>query len=71
MSQVSPLAQELFGISGVTRVFYGSDYLSIAKQETASWDSLKPEIFRVVSRYYDAKIPILSSDAELCIFSTI
>lgn len=32
-SDVSPLAQELFSISGVTRVFYGPDYLSIAKKE--------------------------------------
>lgn len=31
-SDVSPLAQELFGVSGVTRVFYGSDYLSVAKR---------------------------------------
>ena len=28
---VSPLAQQLFEIKGVTRVFYGSDYVSIAK----------------------------------------
>ena len=32
-SEVSPLAQELFTVDGVTRIFYGSDYLSIAKQE--------------------------------------
>ena len=32
-SEVSPLAQDLFEIKGVTRVFYGSDYLSIAKED--------------------------------------
>ena len=30
-AEVSPLAKELFAIEGVTRVFYGSDYLSVAK----------------------------------------
>lgn len=47
------MAQELFKIAGVTRVFYGSDYVSIAKQEVVSWDSLKPEIFRIVSKHFD------------------
>lgn len=28
---ISPLAQKLFNIDGVTRVFYGADYVSIAK----------------------------------------
>ena len=30
-AEVSPLAKKLFEISGIVRVFYGSDYLSIAK----------------------------------------
>ncbi len=30
-ASVSPLAQELFKINGVTRIFYASDYLSVAK----------------------------------------
>lgn len=30
-AEVSPLAKKLFEISGITRVFYGSDYLSVAK----------------------------------------
>ena len=36
-SEVSPLAQDLFKVEGITRVFYGSDYLSIAKQEDMDW----------------------------------
>lgn len=50
--EVSPLAQALFKVQGVTRIFYASDYLSIAKQETANWDLLKPEIFRIVSEHF-------------------
>ena len=36
-STISPLAEDLFKIEGVTRVFYGSDYLSIAKDEDIDW----------------------------------
>lgn len=54
------MAQELFKVPGVTRIFYGSDYLSVAKQEQADWDSLKPEIFRIVSKHFEEKIPLLS-----------
>lgn len=31
-ANVSPLAEELFRIEGVTRVFLGTDYISIAKR---------------------------------------
>lgn len=30
-ADVSPLAQQLFRVTGIKRVFYGSDYISIAK----------------------------------------
>jgi hypothetical protein len=32
-ASMSPLARKLFAIEGVTRVFYGADYISIAKTE--------------------------------------
>ena len=31
-ANISPLAEELFRIQGVTRVFLGTDYISIAKR---------------------------------------
>lgn len=45
---VSPLAKKLFAVDGVVRVFYGADYVSIAKAETADWQSLKPQIFSLL-----------------------
>ena len=65
-SEVSPLAEELFNIEGVTRVFYGADYLSVAKEDSMEWDLLKPDIYRVVSDYFDSKRKILSDTAVLC-----
>ncbi|CAD8142264.1 unnamed protein product [Paramecium octaurelia] len=44
-AQCSPLALNLFSIDGVTRVFYGMDYISIAKKEDSKWDDLRSKIF--------------------------
>jgi hypothetical protein len=49
----------------VTRIFYGSDYLSIAKEEKVDWDQLKPEIFRIVSDFFDTKRALLADNAVL------
>lgn len=34
----SPLAKKLFQIDGVTRVFYGKDFISVTKNEDEDWD---------------------------------
>jgi len=34
----SPLAQSLFAIDGVTRVFYGKSHLSVGKKEEVDWN---------------------------------
>ena len=64
-ASVSPLAEKLFEIKGVTRVFYGSDYMSIAKEDPLEWGTLKPEIYRVISQFFEDKQPLLSGDAAL------
>jgi hypothetical protein len=48
----SPLARKLFAIEGVTRVFYGADYISIAKDESIDWQSLKPQIFSLLEEQF-------------------
>ncbi|EYU37188.1 hypothetical protein ABFS82_06G156000 [Erythranthe guttata] len=45
----SPLAKSLYGIDGITRVFFGSDFVTVTKSEDTTWDFLKPEIFAAAS----------------------
>ncbi|OWM64045.1 hypothetical protein CDL15_Pgr011499 [Punica granatum] len=54
----SPLAKALFGIDGITRVFYGSDFVTITKSEDASWDFLKPEVFAAIMDFYSSGQPL-------------
>lgn len=54
----SPLAKALFGIDGVARVYFGSDYITVTKLEEASWDVLKPEIFAAIMDFYSSGQPL-------------
>ncbi|PON70670.1 Iron-sulfur cluster scaffold [Trema orientale] len=54
----SPLAKALYGIDGVTRVFFGSDFVTVTRSEDTSWDFLKPEIFAAIMDFYSSGQPI-------------
>ncbi|KAI7730249.1 hypothetical protein M8C21_023086 [Ambrosia artemisiifolia] len=54
----SPLAKALFGIDGITRVFFGSDFVTVTKSDDASWDFLKPEIFAAIMDFYSSGKPL-------------
>ncbi|KAF3434487.1 hypothetical protein FNV43_RR25590 [Rhamnella rubrinervis] len=54
----SPLGKALFAIDGVTRVFFGSDFVTVTKTEDASWEFLKPEIFAAMMDFYSSGQPL-------------
>lgn len=68
----SPLAKSLFAIDGVTRVFFGSDFVTVTKSEDASWDLLKPEIFAAIMDFYSSSQPLfLDSQAAAAMDTAI
>ncbi|CAK9149231.1 unnamed protein product [Ilex paraguariensis] len=54
----SPLAKAVYGIDGITRVFFGSDFVTVTKSDDASWDLLKPEIFAAIMDFYSSGKPL-------------
>jgi Fe-S cluster biogenesis protein NfuA len=56
----SPLAASLFGISGVTGVFLGSDFISVTKDNT-DWAHIKPAILGVIMDHFLAGKPVLAN----------
>jgi Fe-S cluster biogenesis protein NfuA len=58
-AMASPLAKKLFLIDGVTQVFFASDFVTVSKDEDASWSVLKPEIFAAMTEFYTSNEPIL------------
>jgi hypothetical protein len=53
----SPLAKRLFGIDGVTSVFFGSDFVTVTKSDDYVWSVLKPEIFAAIMEHYTSGTP--------------
>ncbi|KPF95577.1 iron transporter [Rhodopseudomonas sp. AAP120] len=55
----SPLAERLFGVEGVSGVFYGSDFVTVTK-DGGDWQHLKPAILGAIMEHYMSGAPILA-----------
>ncbi|KAF3676990.1 NFU1 iron-sulfur cluster scaffold -like protein, mitochondrial [Capsicum annuum] len=66
----SPLAKALFGIDGITRVFFGSDFVTVTKSEEASWDFLKPEIFAAIMDFFSSGNPVFLDSSTAAAMDT-
>ncbi|MGB3627054.1 MAG: NifU family protein [Henriciella sp.] len=56
----SPLAQTVFQVSGVTRVFLGGDFLSVSKEEKADWKHVRPMVLAAIMDHYVAGLPVIN-----------
>ncbi|MFZ5721417.1 MAG: NifU family protein [Pseudomonadota bacterium] len=63
-ADASPLAAELFAITGVTRVFFGPDFITVGKHASVDWPMLKAPILAAIMDHFTAGRPLFSSDAE-------
>ena len=57
-AEESPLAERLFGIRGVTGVFFGYDFITVTKED-ADWQHLKPAILGSIMEHYMSGAPIM------------
>ena len=48
-----PFVQELLNFSGVELVLISDNFLTVKKEENASWDSLKPMIISQLNDYFE------------------
>lgn len=56
----SPLAAALFGITGVSNVFLGSDFVSITKSDEVDWAVMKPQALAAIMDHFVSGAPILA-----------
>ena len=63
---VSPLAKSLFRIDGVKSVFFGSDFITVTKEDDISqeWKTLKPEIYAAIMDFCESNLPVINEAAE-------
>ncbi len=58
----SPLAARLFGIDGVSGVFFGSDFISVTKNK-AEWQHLKPAILGAIMEHFMSGAAVSEANA--------
>jgi Fe-S cluster biogenesis protein NfuA len=55
----SPLAERLFGVSGVSGVFFGGDFITVTKTD-GEWQHLKPAILGAIMEHFMSGAPIVA-----------
>jgi Fe-S cluster biogenesis protein NfuA len=59
----SPLAAALFAIPEVSRVFFGSDFISVTKRD-GDWKHLKPAILGAIMEHFTRELPLMTGSAD-------
>ena len=58
----SPLAQGLFALPGVARVFLGSEFITVTKTEAETWQALKPQVLGAIMEHFVAGRPVIEGE---------
>ncbi len=61
----SPLAQALFTVEGVARVYLGSDFLTITKADEIEWPHLKPHVLAAIMDHFMSGAPTFAEGGEV------
>ncbi|MBB5514212.1 Fe-S cluster biogenesis protein NfuA [Rubricella aquisinus] len=59
----SPLAGRIFGVEGVSGVFFGPDFVTVTKTDAVDWAHIKPAILAAIMEHYQSGAPIIEGDA--------
>ena len=59
-ADISPLAKILFDIDGVTAIFFGSDFITVTKDEASHWEALKAPILTTIMDHFVAGKPVMN-----------
>ncbi|XP_050347987.1 NFU1 iron-sulfur cluster scaffold homolog, mitochondrial-like [Nymphalis io] len=60
-AQCSPLAKMLFRIDGVKGIFFGSDFITVTKQDDdVDWKLMKPDIYATIMDFFASGLPVVT-----------
>ena len=65
-ADASPLAQSLFAIEGVERVFFGPDFVTVTRntEDDLDWRQLKAPILAAIMEHFTSGAPLFAEDAQ-------
>jgi Fe-S cluster biogenesis protein NfuA len=55
----SPLAQSLFAVEGVRRLFFGKDFITVTKDESKNWSVMKPPVLTAIMEHFTSNKPVM------------
>ena len=59
----SPLAQALFALPGVARVFLGGDFVTVTKSDDSEWSALRPQVLGAIMEHFVAGRPVIEGES--------
>lgn len=59
-AKASPLAESLFEIDGVARLFFSTTYVSVTKDPGYDWNMLKTPVLAAIMTHYTSGLPVLN-----------
>ena len=60
----SPLAKKLFDTDGVTGVFFGSDFITVTKNDSQDWQVMKPLILGAIMDHFNSGEPTINNETN-------
>ncbi len=57
-AEASPLAEALFAVGGIRRVFFGQEFLTVTKTEERDWSHLKAPILAAIMDHFTDERPL-------------
>ena len=63
-ASTSPLARRLFAVDGVSGVFLGSDFISITKDDSREWFTIKPGVLAAIMEHFASGMPVIEDNAS-------
>lgn len=56
---ISPLANSLFEIEGIDKLFFSSNFITVTKLEDANWEELRPQILGYIMEHFTSNNPVI------------
>ncbi len=56
----SPLAQRVYGVEGVTGVFFGPDFVTVTKDDAVDWSHIKPAVLGAIMEHFQSGQPAIA-----------
>lgn len=58
-AEKSALARRVFAVTGVAGVFFGTDFVTVTKAESADWTHIKPAILGAIMEHFQSGAPVM------------